>query len=245
MADDDPLVYAKSSAHAGRLMPPLVAKTCPRLVVAVGGAHHDGGMLHWFEQLAAGLGATAIGAYTVVPRINARMAEVAHAHEVRRTFRFKLTSITGLCQRLRLMTVPDEASPEYAARLEVERERWLAQLDEHTAWLMDNTEWFALGYLRAGGIRDLAADYAFAVRITFISEREAAEKFAVIEQLTTRAHVIFAASRLAPGFSAAFKAARSALRQQINEISGAPSASLAATTGGEIPTQSAPVPRDP
>lgn len=189
---------------------------------AVGGGRHHDAMLHWFEQLAAGLAATAIGAYTVVPRINARIAEVAGAHEDRRTFRCKLTSIVGLCQRLRLLIAPDDASPEYATRLNAERDRWLAQLDEHTAWLVDNTECFALGYPRARGIRDLAADYAFAARIIFISEREDSERFALIEQLTSHAHVIFAASRRSSGFRTAFVESLSTLRQEIDELSATP-----------------------
>ncbi len=197
-------------------------------------------MTHWFSQLILGLAATAIGAYTVLPRINARIAEMTAAHEDRRTFRHKLTTVAGLCDRLLEFKAPADAGEELVARVEAERERWRSLLDEHTIWLVDNLEWFAFGYVEHLGLRSLALKYGVSARGVFLSDRPDEVKFQVLGDMTRKAHAIFAARH---GLSYAAKMVDNlmALRGQLDELGGLTTPTPGVTsTAPALPEQPAP-----
>lgn len=197
-------------------------------------------MMHWFSQLILGLAATAVGAYTVLPRINARIAEMTAAHEDRRTFRHKLTTIAGLCDRLLVFKAPADASKEVVARVEAEHERWRTLLDEHTIWLVDNLEWFAFGYLEQLGLRSLAEKYGVSARGVFLSDRPDEVKFQVLLDITRNAHAIFAA-RHGLSYAAKMRDNLATLRDQLDELGGLTTSTPGATpTAPTLPEQPAP-----
>jgi hypothetical protein len=151
-------------------------------------------VVHWLWQVVAGLALLAAGAYTVVPRINAHIAERTAAFEERRQFTRRIVGILGMCGRLQDDSMPEDE--QIAARLKQERERWLGLLDQHTIWLADNLEWYALGWPKRG-VRNLPSYsalsglYAAGCRKVMLSNRTESEKVELLNQLSTHAHAIF------------------------------------------------------
>jgi hypothetical protein len=175
-------------------------------------------MLHWIGQVAAGLAATAIGAYTFVPRINARIKEIGANHDQRREFRRRITMILGVSSRLHALVIPPDTSSVIADRFKAERERWSDQLEEHTIWLVDTLEWYALGYLKAKDVRALAIGYAVAARALLLSDRPEAEKIRMLNDISTNAFAIFVARRSASNI-ASIRREISTLRERMNALS--------------------------
>ncbi len=174
-------------------------------------------MLHWFEQVALTLAGTAFGAYTFLPRINARIKEVGAGHEDRREFRRRITMILSITARLDGLVVPPDAGEVVSARLKGEAERWTGQLEEHTIWLADNFEWYAMGYVQRLGIRALALDYAMAARALMLSDRTEAEKIRVLNDISANAYAVFVARR-SPSNIASFIDQKRALRERLDKL---------------------------
>ena len=156
-------------------------------------------VLHWlWTNVAAGFAVLAIGAYTVVPRINARIADVTAAFNDRREFKRRIAALLGLCGRLESeLTDSDPVVAENFAR---ERARWLRLMDEHTIWLADNVEWYALGWPnwhlgRFPSPHDLALSVSAAARSIMLANITDEMKVRKIQALTHPAYTVFCQRR--------------------------------------------------
>ena len=133
-----------------------------------------------------------VGSYTVLPRANARVKKIEAAHMDRDRFNSHEKTILAACEKLTATATSPETSYSTVQRLRGERERWLAQIDEATMWIVDNVERFAPTYINVAlGYRDLLARYSFLVRMVWISERSEEERLGLVKELTEPIHLIF------------------------------------------------------
>ena len=156
-------------------------------------------VFHWlWTNVGAGFLVLVIGAFTVVPRINARIADVSAAFNDRREFKRRITTILALCGRLDQPLVSED--PVLSERFASERTRWLNLLDEHTIWLADNLEWYSLGwpgwsFRGLPSLRDIALGYAGGARSIMLSNIPPEEKVRRLQELTFPTQVVFCQRR--------------------------------------------------
>lgn len=193
---------------------------------------------HWlWNNVVAGLAVVAIGAYTVVPRINARIADVTAAFNDRREFRRRITTILALCARLAPgLTSSDPVVNENFAR---EEARWLRLLDEHTVWLWDNVEWYSLGWPGWGlrqfpSVRDLSLNFSAGARSIMLANAPDEAKVQKLQALATHAQVVFCARRTPKQVVRLPEEAR-ALRDALVEIGAWPT-SASVPSAGPVPS---------
>lgn len=123
------------------------------------------------------------------PRIEAKNNQKRLAWEARAEFSKRVLVILSACGRLRESPVPPASAgtrPELAARLDAERQRWLAQLDEATQYLIDNMELFVFGYA-SDRLRTIVGQFVVNARAVVISDRSVERK---AERLTALASPI-------------------------------------------------------
>ena len=149
-------------------------------------------MWQWIGQVLAGLAAAVVGAYTVVPRINARIKQVGAALDDRREFHRRIILVMTVCQSITQLADVD-VTWTVAERLRAERARLRRQLEEHVLWLADNMPWYALGYLEP--IRTAAITYTSCARGLLLSDRTETEQARRLLELTTSVHALFVARR--------------------------------------------------
>ncbi|QSS91298.1 hypothetical protein [Streptomyces sp. M54] len=117
------------------------------------------------------------------PRIEAKNNQKRVAWEARAEFSKRVLTILSACGRLQESAVPPslaETRPALAERLDAERQRWLAQLDEATRYLVDNMELFALGYA-TDRLRRIVGQFVVHARAVVLSDRPVEKQ---IERLT-------------------------------------------------------------
>jgi hypothetical protein len=126
------------------------------------------GVSVWMTSVAipvsVSLATTILFGLTVGPRLAARSKRIQDAHDDRDRFGKSVLELLALCGNLEKVTVPPEAQDPARSRLRGERDRWVSQIDETTAWLADNWQQVALGYAGTLGIRDLVVRYMGAAR---------------------------------------------------------------------------------
>ncbi|HTJ68771.1 MAG TPA: hypothetical protein VL551_14645 [Actinospica sp.] len=132
-----------------------------------------------------------VGSYRIVPAANARTKATEVVHEDRRQFNSYVITILAACAKLNATASGSERSYAEAQLLKHERDRWVAQIDDATKWMIDNLERVALSYLNLLGYRDLLLRYSFAVRMVWISERSAEERQRMIVEMTEPVQAIF------------------------------------------------------
>jgi hypothetical protein len=132
---------------------------------------------------------------TVGPRLAARTKRIQAVHDDRDRFGAGVLDILALCGNLEQITIPPDAIDERRARLQAERDRWLTQIDEITAWLADHWQRVALSYAGAMGVRDLVARYIGAARGLWLSGRPLDERVRMLRELTEPVQTIYHASR--------------------------------------------------
>lgn len=99
---------------------------------------------------------------TVGPRLAARAKRIQTAFESRDQFGDSVLDLLALCGNLEKVVIPPDVGDPLKSRLQSERGRWLAQIDEITTWLLDHWQRVALGYAGAMGVR-------FMTRISLVS----------------------------------------------------------------------------
>jgi len=149
-------------------------------------------MWHWVGQVLAGLAAGVVGAYTVVPRINARIKKAGVVLDDRREFHRRIILVLTLCQSITQLADVD-VTRTVAERLRAERARLRRQLEEHVLWLADNMPWYAMSYLEP--IRTAAITYTSCARGLLLSDRTETEQARRLLDLTTPVHALFVARR--------------------------------------------------
>lgn len=132
-----------------------------------------------------------VGSYRIVPAANARIKSTEAVHEDRRRFNDYVITILAACAKLKATASDSELSYTKVQLLRGERERWIAQVDEATMWMIDNLERVALSYLNLLGYRDLLIRYSLTVRMVWISDRSAEERQQMIVELTKPVQMIF------------------------------------------------------
>jgi len=85
----------------------------------------------------------------------------------------------------------EDAEQSIIDTFRIERERSELQVDEATAYLFDNIEFFAMTYPGALGLRELAMEYATTSRLVWISNRSLARKVELLQSLSAPIEVIF------------------------------------------------------
>lgn len=178
-------------------------------------------VIHWlWTNVFAGLGILAFGAYTVVPRINSRIADTSAAFSDHREFKRRVTTILALCGRL----APELASenPVLAERFASERARWFNLLEEHTIWLADNLEWYALGWPSRSirglpSLRDITLGYSAGARSILLSDATEQEKVGRLQELTFQAHMV-SCQRRTPRHLARLADELTALRKSLIDL---------------------------
>jgi len=132
---------------------------------------------------------------TFGPRTAARSKRIQAVHDDRDRFGAGVLDILALCNNLEQITIPRDATDERRARLQAERDRWLTQIDDITAWLADHWQRVALSYAGAMGLRDLVARYIGAARGLWLSGRPLDERVRMLRELTEPVQTIYHASR--------------------------------------------------
>lgn len=155
----------------------------------------DKGVSVWVSSVAVPVGVSLltvlVTGLTVGPRLTARGKRVQAAHDGRDQFNEKVLDLLALCANLEGLTDPASISEG----LQGERDRWVEQVGEITAWLADHWQRFALTYISMAGLRDLVAQYAGAVRGVWLSGRSLTERVQLVKDLTGPVQTLYFASR--------------------------------------------------
>src|SRR2546423_11868321 len=103
---------------------------------------------------------TATGDLTVKPRLAARARRIQARHDYRDQLELRINNVLINCRRLEQYSIPPTTPDEARERIEAERTRWIKQLDDDTAWLIDNQLLVAAGTPRLGDYPVLVGRYA-------------------------------------------------------------------------------------
>jgi len=141
------------------------------------------------------VGASVVTQLTVGPRLAARGKRIQAANDWRDQFNDRVVDILALCGNLQTVTHSPDLPGEARSRLEGERDRWVGQIDEITAWMVDHWQGFALTYLGVAGVRDLVGEYVMVSRGVWLSGRDLDERVRLLKELTEPVQTIFFASR--------------------------------------------------
>jgi hypothetical protein len=152
------------------------------------------GMPDWVATILVSAATAVFTGLLVSPRMEARNRRVQAVHQARDKFSDSALTILSACTRLRNAPLPARASEDVLARLQGERERWWAQLEEATRFLVDHYETFALSYPGAR-FKDLIVRYCAWCRGILLSERSEEEKLRQLWDLTSPVQTVFFARR--------------------------------------------------
>jgi hypothetical protein len=157
------------------------------------------GMSIWVTSVLLPVGVSAatvllIG-LTVGPRLAARGKRIQDAHDSRDRFGDSVRHILALCLNLEAVAIPPEATDPVRSKLQGERDRWLSQIDEVTAWLVDHWQQFVLSYTGQMGVRDLVARYVTNARGLWLSDRPLDDRVRMLRELTEPVQTIYFARR--------------------------------------------------
>jgi hypothetical protein len=159
---------------------------------------HYVGMPTWVTSTLVSVGVSVatllVIGLTVGPRLAARSKRVQAAHDSRDRFNDSVLDILALCSNLEAVVSLDMADT-LRPRLQSERDRWLGQVDEITAWLVDHWQRVALGYAGAMGIRDLVVRYIAVARGVWLSDRPLDKRVQTLREITEPVQTIFFARR--------------------------------------------------
>ncbi|MFD4320454.1 hypothetical protein [Streptomyces sp. NPDC058548] len=138
---------------------------------------------------------TTVGAgWLVVPRLEARKRRIGELHQARDRFLASMLRITAAAARLREMEEPAADAQGWTDvmrdRVMAERARWVTQLDETTAWMIDNLETYAVNWAM-DDLRQMVGTYVFYARAVMISERTDGKKAERLRQLTEPVWAVF------------------------------------------------------
>jgi hypothetical protein len=162
-------------------------------------AHHDSCMPLWASSVAIPILVSVAGTITtqltVGPRLAARGKRIQAAHDSRDRFNDAILNILALTTNLESTAIPPETDEPTRSRLQDERNRWLAQIDETTAWLADHWQHIALGYTGLLNVRDLVVRYLGAARGLWLSGRPLDDRVRMLRELTEPVQTIFFARR--------------------------------------------------
>jgi hypothetical protein len=117
------------------------------------------------------------------------------ANDWRDQFNDRVVDILALCGNLEAVPQSPGSGGQVGAKVQAERDRWVRQIDEITAWMVDHWQGFALTYLGAAGIRGLLTEYVMVARGVWISGRDLDERVRLLKELTEPVQTIFFASR--------------------------------------------------
>jgi hypothetical protein len=145
----------------------------------------------WLSTILIALATTVVTQYALAPRLEARKRRMLAAHEWRDQFNAGLLTIETAAARLQTIDVPDGASTTVRSAVQQERQRWLAQIDEASRYLVDHLEQYALRYIDWGGLQALAIKYAFMTRTVWISDRSQDRRVELVHRLAEPARSIF------------------------------------------------------
>jgi hypothetical protein len=153
----------------------------------------------WVTSVLSSAGVSAVTAVviglTVGPRLAARSKRIQAAHDNRDRFGDSVLDLLALCGNLEQFTIPPAAADPVRSRLQGERDRWISQVDEITAWLADHWQHVALGYVGTMGVRELAVRYAADARGLWLSGRPLEERVRLLRELSEPVQTIFFARR--------------------------------------------------
>ncbi|MFG2334696.1 hypothetical protein ACGFMM_34555 [Streptomyces sp. NPDC048604] len=144
--------------------------------------------------LATALVTTVGTGWLVMPRLEARKRRIMDAHQARDKFLATMLRIVSAAARLQAFAEPAASDPACTAvmreRITAERARWVNQLDEGTAWMVDNLETYAPTW-PTEHLRGLIALYVSHARAVMISERSDDRKAQRLTELTTPVWEVF------------------------------------------------------
>ncbi len=131
---------------------------------------------------------TAAGDLTVKPRLAARTKRIQARHDYRDQLELRINNVLMNCRRLARYPILPTAPDEVSKRIEAERERWIKQLDDDTAWLIDNQLLVGAGAPRLGDFPVLVIRYAEACRVLWLIDRSLEDRCRMITELSDMAH---------------------------------------------------------
>jgi hypothetical protein len=137
---------------------------------------------------------TAAGELTVKPGLAARAKRLQTRNDYRDRFEETVNMLLITCRMLQKPT-PAGITDEHRQQVEVERERWLRQVDEHTTWLVDNQLQVAVGFFQFPVLGQLAARYAVACREQWLAQAPLDERLRVLNELSNICIPAFFGSR--------------------------------------------------
>lgn len=138
---------------------------------------------------------TLVVGLTFGPRLAARNKRVQAAHDDRDQFNDRVVDILALCSNLQTVTVSEDLPEDLRMKVEIERARWVGQIDETTIWLVDHWQRFALTYAGTAGVRSMASEYVMAARGVWLSDRSLADRVRLLKELTEPIQAIYFAYR--------------------------------------------------
>jgi hypothetical protein len=145
--------------------------------------------------VAVSVGASVVTQLSAGPRLAARGKRIQAANDWRDQFNDRVVDILALCGNLQAVRQSPDFDGQVGAKVQAERDRWVRQIDEITAWMVDHWQGFALTYLGAAGIRGLLTDYVMVARGVWLSGRDLDERVRLLKELTEPVQTIFFASR--------------------------------------------------
>ena len=129
------------------------------------------------------------------PRLEARSVRIKSAWAARETFSGHLLTILSATARLVNLT-PGEATEPLRGRLEGECDRWAAQVEESTSYLIDHVEQYVLTYpSRPRGLHGLMSGAVVAARGVWLAELPLQERARRVSLLVDPVHGIFFAKK--------------------------------------------------
>lgn len=129
---------------------------------------------------------------TVKPRLEARNRRIQAAHIARDKFSETVLTIFNCCAVINAWEQPPIGPRTRAqTRYDAEHTRALGRLNDATAYLIDHTHSYALGYPGLRGLRELAFKYAAVTRVVFLSDDPEPQKIETIEKMSLMVQDIY------------------------------------------------------
>jgi hypothetical protein len=138
---------------------------------------------------------TIVTGLTFGPRLAARGKRIQAVHDSRDRFNDSVLNILAMTTNLESTPIPAETDGTTRSKLQDERNRWLTQIDETTAWLADHWQHIALTYAGTLELRGLVARYIGTARGLWLSGRPLDERVRMLRELTEPVQTIYFARR--------------------------------------------------
>jgi hypothetical protein len=147
-------------------------------------------MPEWISTILIAAGTSLFVGWFISPRLEARNRRIQEVHQAREKFFQSVCTLEIGCARLRGFHFSPGASEAAQATLRGERDRWLARIEETSAWLIDDADSY-INCFRRGWEWEAALMYVTAARMLWISSWPVAAKLVRLQELSKEAATAF------------------------------------------------------